>query len=154
MKHLSRLLSLLILVSAGVFFANCGGGGGDDPDPQKEALDKLVGTWTVTSAKLNGTDKAEFVGAHLNITSSKVFNFTIEDGTIEASPWDDSTPWDFGADVTKNITRKDTGGNIPLIYSVSGSSLSIDIEDYTGEAYSIQGRSKSVEGDWKFTFTK
>lgn len=153
MKHLSRLLSLLVLVSAGVFFANCGGGGGDDPNPEKDALDKLVGTWTVTSAKLNGADKAEFVGAELNISSDKKFNFT-NDASIDASPWPASVSWDFGADITKNITRKDIGGNVPLIYTVSGSSLTIDIEDYTGEAYDINGRVKSVEGDWKFTFTK
>jgi hypothetical protein len=153
MKHLSRLLSLLILVSAGVFFANCGGGGGEDPNPQQEALDKLVGTWTVSSATLNGSPKAEFEDAKLNITSAKVFNFTQDVGSIDASPWPASVSWDFGSDINTTITRKDAGGNIPLTYSVSGNTLTIHIDDYTGESYAI-GRVESVEGDWVFTFSK
>lgn len=152
MKHLSRLLSLLILVSAGVFFTNCGGGGGEEPDPEQEQLDKLVGTWTVTDAELNDADKAEFVGAQLTITSNKLFNFS-NDAQIEGSPWPPSENWEFGADVTQNINRLDPDGNVPLIYSVSGNSLTIKIPNYTGDAYTI-GKVKSVEGTWDFTFTK
>ena len=153
MKHLSRLLSLLVLISTGFFFANCGGGGGDDPDPEQEQLDKLVGTWTVTDAELNDQDKAEFVGAELTITSNKLFNFT-NDAQIEGSPWPSSVGWDFGANVTSNITRHDQDGNIALTYSLSGSTLTITISNYTGEAYVVGGRTKSVEGTWEFTLTK
>src|SRR5688572_23692778 len=153
MKHLSRLLSLLILVSAGLFFTNCGGGGGEDPDPAEEQLNKLVGTWTVTSATLNGTAKAEFTGAQLTITSGKQFNFIKDAGTIDASPWPASVGWDFGADVTTNITRHDATGSIAVEYTVSGSSLTMKLNDYAGTAYDI-ARVKSVEGDWVFNFTK
>jgi hypothetical protein len=153
MKHFARLLSLLILVSAGLFFSNCGGGGGDDPDPAKDQLDKLVGTWTVTSATLNGTAKAEFVGAQLTITSGKQFNFTKDVGNIDASPWPGSVGWDFGADVNTTITRHDAGGSVAVVYSVSESSLTMRLDDYAGDVYDI-GRVKSVEGDWVFNFTK
>jgi hypothetical protein len=152
MKHLSRLLSLLILVSAGFFFTNCGGGGGSDPDPEEEQMNLLVGTWTVTSAKLNNVAKAEFVDAKLTISSNKTFNFT-KTGGIDASPWPPSVGWDFGSSVTTTMTRHDTGGNVNLNYSVSASALTISIPNYTGEAYDI-ARVKSVEGNWEFTFTK
>ncbi len=153
MKQLSRLFSLLILVSAGLFFTNCGGGGGEDPDPEQDQLDLLVGTWTVTSATLNGAAKAEFTGAKLEITSGKQFKFTKDAGSIDASPWPATVGWDFGSDVKSNITRHDTGGSVPLNYSVSASDLQIDINNYAGEAYDI-ARVQSVEGNWKFYFTK
>jgi hypothetical protein len=59
MKYVARLLSLLILVSAGLFYASCDGG--DDPQTSEEEqqLEKLKGTWNIQTVLNDGTDRTD-----------------------------------------------------------------------------------------------
>ncbi len=57
MNIIARSLSLLLLVSAGLFYAGCSGD--DDPKSSEETqLDKLKATWTLQSAN-DGTDRTD-----------------------------------------------------------------------------------------------
>lgn len=155
MKHLARLMSLLVLVSAGIFFANCDGGNDPGKTEEEKQLDKLAGNWTVTGMSFEGSTarQDEFLGANLNISTNKEFTFT-NDTQIEASPWPDNSEWEFGANVLSDMTRFDPDSEeVPLTYEVDGTTLTITIANYSGAGWAI-GRTKSVDGDWEFTFLK
>src|SRR6188768_966753 len=105
MKHLARLLSLLVLVSAGLFFANCGGDGGDEKSAQEKQFDKLKGVWTLQSVTWTGDandDRFEGNTVELNVSGTfsenGKFNFdlTSDPNDIDASPWPPSVKWEFG----------------------------------------------------------
>ncbi|RAV98784.1 hypothetical protein [Pseudochryseolinea flava] len=154
MKHLSRILSLLVLVCTALFLTNCGSDGGDEPSAADKQLELLVGTWKITAASFEGAAKTEFVNSTLSITSGKTFAFDAA-STIVASPWPTSGTFEFGSDITSQLTFvHGNGDNIPATYSVSGNTLSIDLNNYTGENYDHEARVAVVEGDWKFTLTK
>jgi hypothetical protein len=154
MKHFSRIFTLLVLVSAGLFFTNCGGSGGSDPDPEAEQLAKLVGTWTITAAEFNNTSKPEFVDSEITITSGKTFTFD-NAAAIAAGPWPASGSFEFGTNIETQMTIiHSNGDSFPATYSVSGTTLSITLANYDGEAYAHNGRVASVEGTWEFTLTK
>jgi hypothetical protein len=59
MKYAARLLSLLILVSASLFYASCDGGGGDEKSEEELQLDKLKGTWTIQTVTNDGTTRTD-----------------------------------------------------------------------------------------------
>jgi len=160
MKHLARLLSLLILVSAGIFFTNCDNGGDPKKSDEDKQLEKLEGIWTVTGAEFDGSTarQDEFLGAELEITSNQEFNFS-QDGGVDACPWPASVDWEFGANVMSQIIRLDSNlpsgdDDVSLTYNVEGDILSITIADYSGTGYNIAGKAKSVNGDWEFTFER
>lgn len=155
MKHLSRILSLLVLVSAALVLTNCGK---DDPDPEptpaEQQLALLVGTWKISAAKFEGDSKTEFVNSTVTITSGSTFTFTAA-STIAAGPWPSSGSFEFGTNVLSQLTiTHPNSDNIPTEYSVSASALTIKFKDYNGESYAHNGRVAVVEGDWEFTFTK
>ena len=94
MNLISRIFSLFLLVSAVVFFSNCGGG--DDPEKSEEEiqLDKLkAGTWTLISAS-DGSDRtSEYPG--MTLTYSGTFS---AGGTYSysstATSWPSISPWE------------------------------------------------------------
>src|SRR5687767_10898051 len=94
MNHLTRIFSLLILVSAAVFFTNCGGG--DDPEKSEEEvqLDKLkAAPWTIESVTGPGGNKtADYPGMTLTLSGSfsagGVYNYT-----STANPWPPKSAW-------------------------------------------------------------
>jgi hypothetical protein len=154
MKHLSRIFTLLVLVSAGLFLSNCGSDGGDEKSPEDEQLALLVGTWTINSAEFNNTSKPEFENATITITSGKTFTFDAA-SAIAAGPWPSTGSFEFGTNITTQLTIiHPNGDSFPATYSVSGSALSIALTNYDGEAYDHAGRVESVEGTWEFTLSK
>lgn len=158
MKHLARILSLLILVSATLFIAACDGGDGNEPSEKEKQIDLLVGTWKATAVTLDGDPHPEFTE---DIGNSTPFTITIAKSSSETmtyttsqrpslSPWNSGGILTFGTSVATQLKRDD---NVNLTYSVSGSNLTLTLTDYTGEGYTA-GRTKTVEGDWIFTMTK
>lgn len=166
MKHLARLLSLLVLVSAVILFANCDGG--DDPkkSEQEKQFDKLKGIWTLQSAEWDedpSDDRFDGAAVELNINGTfsedGQFNFGLDSDTqIDASPWPPSVKWEFGAAPATQITRLDSetpvldDADVPMTYTVTDSQLVI-VFDYSGVGF-VVGKTKSTEGTWTFTFTK
>ncbi|HEY9009288.1 hypothetical protein [Ohtaekwangia sp.] len=170
MKHLARLLSLLILVSAGIFFASCGGGGGNDKTEEELQLDKLKGTWTLTesSVKFGGSTDDRFDGSALKLTIAGTYSaggkYTYSLTTskqVNASPWKGAGNWKFNpAAVSSNIIRLDSefgdgSQDVSITYSLSSDAKTLTMDfTYSGTGYVLGARTESVSGDWTFVFTK
>ena len=152
MKHLARILSLLILVSATVFFTACDKSDGGGKSEKDQQIDKLVGTWTATSVTHNTDPQDAYTGTFkLTITrsSSELMTYSTA-GRPSGVPtsWDSDGTLAFGSTITSDLIRDD---GQTITYSLSGSTLTMTISGFTG---SYVGRVESAEGDWVFTMTK
>ena len=154
MKHLGRILSLLILVSVAVFFAACDKGDGDDSSEKEKQIALLAGTWTATSVTNDGDTQApDYDGFTITITGSSSEQMTYVTNnrpTGKLSPWNANGTIVFGDNISTQLLRDD---NVPITYSLSGNTLTLTMENYSGEGY-VVGRTETVEGDWIFTMTK
>ncbi len=165
MKHLARIFSLLILVSAGLFFANCGG---SDPDPKSEEetqLDKFKGTWNMSSVTFSGISPTDMTDeyAGMTVTFSGTFgsaggSYSYTSGAPTASwptpnAWKPADSWKFKTSSVGSVIIRDIDDlEMGYAFTNNNETLTIEIEDYTGESYA--GRKKSVDGDWTFVFEK
>jgi hypothetical protein len=158
MKHLERILSLLILVSAGLFFANCGG---DDPEgisEEETQLNKFKATWTLSSAN-DGQDRTtEYPGMTATFSGTFVAGgtYTYTSAATDwpsLSPWKKDGSWKFKGDAIGNtIVRLDDAQEMKYTFSNSDKTLTIEFT-YGGAGFN-NGRVSSVEGDWTFVFTR
>ena len=155
MKLVSRILTLLVLASATVFYSSCGGG---DDDPKSETdtqIEKLNGTWVIqsnTDVKQDGGDPTyPYKNMELTITASAgstSFPWKMT-SRPPLSPWKDQGTFEFGDPVATKLTRDD---KVVVTYSVTDTKLILTFEGFTGSGYT--GRVKNVEGDWSFEFAK
>lgn len=165
MKQLARLLSLLILVSAGIFFSNCGGSDDKEPSAEETQLNALKATWTLSEVTLGGTPDDRFDGSSLKLTISGNFSeggkydYSLSSSIqVDSSPFPASGKWKFGSPVTSEIIRLDSEldgdfDDVEMSYTINGTTLQITIPNYQGSNF-VVGRTASVEGTWVFTFTK
>jgi hypothetical protein len=155
MKHLSRILSLLILVSATVIFSACDKGEGGGTSEKEKQIDLLVGTWEATSVTNNGdshsTDYENFTITIAKSSSEAMTYVTAGRPAGKLSPWNANGTFTFGDNVTTELVRAD---NVDLTYVLSGSTLTLTLPDYSGEGYLVPGRTGTVDGDWVFTLSK
>jgi hypothetical protein len=159
MNLLTRIFSLFLLVSAVVFFSNCGGG--DDPEKTEEEiqLDKLkAGTWTLLSAS-DGSDRtSEYPGMTLTysgtFSAGGTYNYSSTATSWPSiSPWEDEGTWKFvGGSVSNKLIRLTDDEEMTYTLSNSDKQLSISF-NYAGPGFK-NARVESVEGDWVFTFTR
>jgi len=157
MKHLARLFSLLILVSSGIFYASCDGGGGEKSQEELQ-LDKLKATWTLQSAN-DGTDRTdEYPGMTVTIsgtfTEGGTYNYSsTATSWPSVSPWEDNGTWKFKAGSVANaIIRQSDLQEMTYVLSNSDKTLTISF-NYQGPGFN-NGRIESVTGDWDFVFTR
>jgi hypothetical protein len=155
MKHLARILSLLILVSASAFFAACDKSEGGGASEKEKQIDLLAGTWTASEVTFDGNSQmADYTGFTLAITKSSSEAMTYVTGNRPAgklSPWNANGTFTFGTNIATQLKR---GDNVDVTYSLSGNTLTITLDNYSGEGYLVPGRTETVEGDWVFTLTK
>ncbi len=159
MNHLTRIFSLLILVSAGLLYSGCSGD--DDPSKSEEEvqLDKLkVAQWTLQSAN-DGTDRTSEYPA-MTLTFSGTFS---AGGTYSytssatswpsLSPWKKDDTWKFQAgSVTSTVVR--LSDDQVMTYSLTNSDKQLSISfTYSGPGF-FNGRVESVDGPWTFVFTR
>lgn len=159
MKYVARLLSLLLLVSAGIFYASCDGG--DDPQKSQEEtqLEKLKGTWNIQSVNNDGTDRTdEYPGMTVNFAGTYseggTYNYTSDaDSWPSVSPWKALDTWKFKtASVTSIVIRQSDMTEINYALSNSDKTLTLDF-NYEGPGFN-NGRVESVTGHWIFVLTK
>jgi hypothetical protein len=164
MKIFSRILSLLVIASLGLFYAGCGGSSSTGKAAEQTQLESLSKTWTLQSVTLGGVDKSsDFTGVTLILSGTYAAGGTYAyhmKGTFpNPSPWPNTGTWKFGGKtgtaLTTQITR-DTGDNlIAMTYTLTGSSLEIKFtlpESAAGWTGGVFARSAQVKGDWVFTF--
>ena len=160
MNHLSRILSLLLLVSAVIFFSNCDGS--DDPEKTEEELqlDKFkAGQWTIQSVTNDGTDRtSEYPGMTLSYSGSYspggTYNFSSNATSWPtASPWEKTGTWKFvSTSVGSKITR--LSDDVEMTYELTNSDKQLKLSfDYAGPGFN-NGRVSKVEGEWVFIFTR
>jgi hypothetical protein len=154
MKLAVRAFSLLILAAVAAFYVNCSGDDNPGKSDQDAQIEKLNGTWTITTndnVTLDGIASGEdYTGFTLDI-DGQAGNSTISysvSGQPDLGPWPGNGSLSFGNPVTSALTRDD---NIGITYSVTETTLIMEFT-FTGEGYSA--RTKNVEGTWRFTFTK
>lgn len=152
MNQLTRILTLAILVSATLYFSACDKGGGDEKSEKEQQIDKLVGTWSASAVTYDGDDQMTDYG-DFEITiakaSAEAMTFTTANRPDKLTPWDASGTFTFGSPVTSKLVR---GDDVEITYAVSGSNLTLTMENYSGTGYN--GRTETVAGDWVFTLTK
>jgi hypothetical protein len=158
MKHLERILSLLILVSAGLFFANCGGDDPAETSEEETQLNKFKATWTLSSAN-DGTDRtSEYPGMTAtfsgNFVAGGTYNYTSSATSWPSvSPWKENGTWKFKSGAISNtIVRLDDALEMGYTFSNGDKTLTIDFT-YSGTGFN-NGRVNSVDGDWTFVFTR
>jgi hypothetical protein len=156
MKLLTRTLSLLTIASLVLFFANCGGDGGGGTPTEKKQLAKLVGTWEIESATLDGgtptPDKtADYAGFTLTLSGTfdedneDAFPYTyVTTNRPDLSPWDASGTWGFGSNPKTQIVREDGLG---INYSLASDGTLTLMYNFSGEGFP-SAKAAEVDGDW------
>ncbi|MBL0742918.1 hypothetical protein [Chryseolinea lacunae] len=160
MKHLARLLSLLILVSAGFFYAGCSKK--DDNQSEEETqLNKLKSDqWTLTSAKDPSDRTSEYPGMKLTISGTfsegGVYHYTSSATSWPSvSPWKKESDWKFQAGAVSNTIIRLADDQV-MNYTLSNGDKTLTIAftyPESGEGFN-NGRTESVSGDWTFVFTR
>jgi len=162
MKIFTRTLSLLVIASLTLFFANCGG---DDPSapPEKGQLDKLSKTWTVTSVTDKNGARNDFAGMTLTISGpfnesnpNGPYNYSVGGTLPTPSPWpkpgETAGKWEFVA-VEDGLIVRDPGtvDALGMTYTLTGSALKIEF-NLDGSDGWAGGKVLNVDGDWVFNF--
>jgi hypothetical protein len=159
MKMFSRILSLLVITTMGLFYAGCSkSDGGGDPVAKQQltALEKK--TWVisnVTFGDANENRTTDFASAQLKFTGSYTDNGTYQyawTGTmpVDTSPWHRTGTIKFSTgDPQHTLIREDA---ISVTYNVTDAQLTLTF-NFEGTGYNTSSRTSSVTGKWVFTFT-
>ena len=158
MKHVSRLLSLMILVSAGLFYVSCDGGDDGEKSQEEVQLDKLKATWTLQSAN-DGADRTdEYPGMTVTISGTfsegGTYNYASDaDSWPSVSPWKAIDTWKFKAGSTTSVIVRQSD-LLEMDYSLSNGDKTLRVSfNYQGSGFN-NARTESVTGDWEFVFTR
>lgn len=156
MKLAVRVFSLVILAGVALFYVSCDNSDSPGKSDQDSQIEKLNGSWTITSDEnvtLDGSssvDGEDYSGFTLNIdgtAGSNVISYTTSNRPT-TSAWPDGGTFEFGTNVNQDLTRDNTVG---ITYSVTDTQLIMEF-NYSGDPFTA--RSKNVQGAWRFTFTK
>lgn len=165
MKLATRILSLLVMASLATFYMSCDNGGGDDQTEEQKQLAKLVGSWSLASAKEDGVERTDFDGLVLTLSGTYVsdggiYQYSFSGTRPNPSPWPGSGSWKFGSNVISELIRdpQQQGGTaeneIVMGYNITDTQLTIEFTVPDGHTGWAGSRAKTVTGDWVFVFTK
>ena len=157
MKYVARLLSVILLASAGLFYMSCDEENGGKTAEETQ-LDKLKATWTLQSAN-DGTDRTDeypnmtvtFSG---NFSEGGTYNYTSDaDSWPSVSPWKAIDTWKFKAGSVESIIIRQVD-LLEMQYALTNSDKTLTLSfNYTGTGFN-NSRTASVTGDWDFVFTR
>jgi hypothetical protein len=177
MKIASRILSLVILVVITTVYVGCKKDDDNEKTEEQMQLDKLRGEWIIVSANDSNDRTGDFIDDSdpLNPIKMKLtlggnyaeggtYNYSVTGPRPTPSPWPASGTWKFGTRKLSELIRDPTtqastsGDEIPMGYSLTenGTDTILEIEFTVPEGHQgwEGGRISSVEGGWRFTFTK
>lgn len=162
MKLLTRTVSLLVIASMTLLFANCGGDKNEKKSEEVE-LGKLSKQWSIVSANLDGTVRtADFSNFKLTISGTfdagspeGPYAYSVAGSRPNPSPWPDAAngnggTWTFGGTPTTDsglIARND---GTAMTYTISGGQLTLDFT-FNGDGYN-GAKTAQVQGHWIFVF--
>jgi hypothetical protein len=151
------MLSILVAVCMAAALTNCDDDGGGGSSEEQAQLDKLVGTWTLSSASLDGTARTtDFPGLTLTLSGTfsqgGTYAYSFSGTRPNPSPWPASGTWKFDANPSSQIIRLDDGQK--MNYSLGNGNAQLTIEfNYQGAGFA-GSRIEEVAGNWQFVFTK
>lgn len=154
---LVRIIKVMtLIVSLAVFSTMIGcsdddGGGGPEPDPQQEFIQKLSGAWTVASVTRDGVDViSDFQGFSVTFTSS---GYTTQNGGVA---WENSGSWDFSippsSDGSTATVTIDDSISVTLTFSNNDQTLTVSFT--IQETKFGTSRTKSLAGSYVFVVNK
>ena len=149
MKYIYKLLPALFIV----LLISCDRDGGDDPGPNAATFEeKLAGTWSMSSVKIDGSDvSSDFSGFSINFDAN--LNYTISNGgtifTQTSGSWGTSSSNDTGATgflngITNQVTLAFSNENKTL-------TLSFTVDNST---FGLGGRGDGLGGNYVFVLNK
>lgn len=162
MKITARILSLSILAIVSILYTGCKKDDDDKKTEEQTQLEKLKGVWSLQSAN-DGQDRtSEFANLVLTLEGNYVeggtYNYSFTGTRPDPSPWPVSGTWKFDpANKSTQIIRDPGGVNeITMTYQVTDSNLifSFTVPDGSTGWPGGTSRTRSVSGDWTFTFVK
>ena len=129
----------------------------DEVKPPPNQLDKLKGTWILTSAT-DGTDRSgNFANLKLTITGTfkedGIYKYNFTGTRPDPSPWPVSGTWKFGQNITNTIIR-DPGSSdeLEMMYDIQNNTLTVAFA-LADDAGWPGGTSRMKDiNDWQFTF--
>ena len=144
MKTLLKLVPIVLL------FLTIGcGGGGEDPNPVAEptTLDKLQGTWNLSTVTRDGVDvTSEFTGFKLVIVNK---DYTITNG---GTAWlESSGTLSISGDNATSIDSMGGITNIALEFSNDNKTLKLT---YAIDSTVVGGKTTGLAGNYVFVLTK
>ena len=150
MKYLYKLLPILFIA---VLLSCDESGGGDDPTPEPATFEeKLAGTWSMSSVKIDGSDvSSDYSGFSINFDSN--LNYTISNGgttfTQTVGSWGTSSANDTGATgflagITNQVTLAFSNEDKTL-------TLSFSVDNTT---FGLGGRGEGLAGNYVFVLNK
>jgi len=167
MKFLTKCRSMITLFAAVLVLGSCGSDGNEKSEEEVQ-LEKLKGTWTMTSVQNDGVDRSdEYPNMTLTLNGAYTENGTYNlasdvddnDATTQndwpsVSPWKAIDTWKFNADNASGIIIRQ-GDLQALNYTLASSDTQLTIDfNYGGPGFNNNSRTTSVNGNWKFTFSK
>jgi len=166
MKVLTRSLSLLTLASVVLFFASCGGDGGEKASKEKAQFNKLKGKWVLGTAALeNVSGTPEQIESNFSLTISGTYNsdspkgpyIYAVTGTESPSPFKPLGTWEFvsfNSGDSGTIVRTDNDENdLTMVYTIT-SDGKLDLR-FNFEGDGFDGAKKmEVGGGWTFILDK
>jgi hypothetical protein len=161
MKLALRLLSLVILSAIAGFYTSCKDKDKAKPTEEQTQLGKLKSVWTLESAN-DGQDRtADFTNLKLTLEGNYVeggtYNYSFTGHRPDPSPWPVTGTWKFGTNKSTDIIRDPgTASETAMNYQVTDSNLIVtfNVADGSDGWPGGDSRTRSVSGDWTFTFTK
>ncbi|GAB5522951.1 MAG: hypothetical protein Roseis2KO_08230 [Roseivirga sp.] len=130
-----------VMLIIGIILSGCKK---ENPDPQAQRLNELLGTWTVSQVENDNTDVTGlYAGFELTINQNKTFQ-TVNGG----NPWPATGTFDFlNADSIDQILRNDD--TIISLSNITASTLTLQFSsNNTG------GRAAGITGVFTFTLIK
>ena len=148
MKYLYKLVPVLFIA---ILISCDEGGGGDDPQPQTFE-EKLQGTWSLESVKIDGSDvSSDYSG--FSITFDAGLNYTITNGGTTflqtSGSWGTASPTDTGATGFLNgITNQ-----VTLAFSNDDKTLTLSF-NVDNSTFGLGGRGDGLAGSYVFVLNK
>jgi hypothetical protein len=157
MKVMHRMLSVLVALAMAVSLTNCDDDKGGGKSEEEAQLEKLVGTWTLTSATLDGDSRTtDFPGLTLTLsgtfTQGGTYSYSFTGTRPNPSPWPESGTWKFDSNPNSQIIRLNDSQKMNYSLGNGNSQLTIEF-NYQGGGFA-GGRVEEVNGNWQFVFTK
>jgi hypothetical protein len=162
MKLATRILSLLILAGLATFYVSCDKGGGEKKSEAETQFGKLMGSWELVTANVDGTDRTlDFPNLTLTLSGTfaqgGTYNYSFTGTRPNPSPWPAQGTWKFDTNVGSEIIRDpSTASELELNYTVTDSGLVVTFTVPDGSTGWAGGttRQNIVSGNWTFTFSE